>query len=158
MNIKICCVGKLKDRYYEEGCGDYIKRLLRFCKLSVLEVADEKAADTLSKSEQEQVKDKEGQRLLRCIEQGDYVIALTIDGSSPDSLLFAEKLGRYRLGGKTVAFVIGGSLGLSEAVLARADERLSLSKLTLPHRLARLILLEQLYRGFKILSNQTYHK
>ena len=124
----------------------------------MIEVADEKAADTLSKAEEEQVKSKEGERLLRRLDPKDWAIALTLDGEAPTSERLAEKIGRYRDEGKTLAFIIGGSLGLSAEVLGRADARLRLSNLTLPHRLCRLFLLEQLYRSFKILANETYHK
>lgn len=158
MNIKLCCVGKLKDAYWQDACADFIKRLGRFCTLSVFEVADEKAPDELSALQQEQVKDKEAQRLLSKIGDRDFVIALTLDGVAPTSEQLAHKISTYRDEGKSLTFVIGGSLGLGNAVLKRANARLSLSKLTLPHRLARLLLLEQLYRSFKIINNETYHK
>lgn len=158
MNIKICCVGKLKESYYEQACNEFIKRLSRFCTLSVCEVADEKASDSLSPAQEEQVKDREGQRLLQRIDSRDYVVALTLDGADPTSEKLAQQIGRFRDEGKNLCFVIGGSLGLSSEVLNRANGRLSLSKLTLPHRIARLFLLEQLFRSFKILANETYHK
>ncbi|MDO4564803.1 MAG: 23S rRNA (pseudouridine(1915)-N(3))-methyltransferase RlmH [Clostridia bacterium] len=158
MNIRICCVGKLKERCYIEACGEFQKRLSRYCNLSVAEVADEKAPEKLSIAEQEQVKAKEGRRLLANVGERDYLIALTIDGDKPDSEQLARRIRAYRDSGKELAFAIGGSLGLSNEVLERADERLSLSALTLPHRFARLLLLEQLYRSFKIIGNEPYHK
>lgn len=158
MNIHLCCVGKLKERFYEEGCGEYIKRLGRYCRLTVTEVADEKAPEELSQKEQVQVKEKEGKRLLSAIGAKEHVIALAIEGKKYTSEKMAERIGTLESQGKEVCLVIGGSLGLSEEVLSRANETLSLSDLTLPHRLARLVLLEQLYRCFKILHHEAYHK
>lgn len=158
MNIHLCCVGKLKERFYEEGCGEYIKRLGRYCHLTVTEVADEKAPEELSLKEQTQVKEKEGKRLLATIGAKEHVIALAIGGKKYTSEKMAERIGTLESQGKDVCLVIGGSLGLSQEVLFRANETLSLSDLTLPHRLARLVLLEQLYRCFKILHHEAYHK
>lgn len=159
MTIKICCVGKLKDAFYAEGCAEYQKRLSRFCTVRVVEVADEKAPETLSAAEAEKVKAREGERLLGAIDPKDIVIALTIGGRRYTSEAFSAHLEALETGGaKSVAFVIGGSLGLSEAVLRRANETLSLSDLTLPHRLARLVLSEQLFRAYKIRRNEAYHK
>ncbi len=158
MHIHLCCVGKLKERFYEEGCGEYIKRLSRYCRLSVTEVADEKAPEELSLKEQVQVKEREGKRLLSAMGPKEHVIALAIGGKKYTSEKMAERIGTLESQGKEVCLVIGGSLGLSEEVLRRADETLSLSDLTLPHHLARLVLLEQLYRCFKILHHEAYHK
>ena len=158
MNISILAVGKLKDRFFEEGCAEYAKRLARYCSLRVREAPDEKAPENLSPAEEIQVKDREGKRLLSFLDPKDHVIALTVTGRACTSEELAERIGVLRDQGKNVSFLIGGSLGLSREVVARADEELSLSKLTLPHRLARLVLLEQLYRSFKILNHETYHK
>ncbi len=158
MNITILAVGKLKDRFFEEGCAEYAKRLSRYCTLSVREAADEKAPERLSLAEEQQVKEKEGKRLLSLLDPRDHVIALTVTGKAYTSEGLAERIGLLRDRGANVSFLIGGSLGLSDEAVARADEELSLSKLTLPHRLARLVLLEQLYRSFKILNRETYHK
>ncbi len=158
MNISILAVGKLKDRFFEEGCAEYAKRLARYCTLTVRETPDEKAPETLSPREEEQVKEKEGKRLLSLLDPRDHVIALTVTGKAYTSEGLAERIGTLRDQGRSVSFLIGGSLGLSREAVARADEELSLSKLTLPHRLARLVLLEQLYRSFKILNHETYHK
>lgn len=158
MHIHLCCVGKLKERFYEEGCGEYVKRLGRYCRLTLTEVADEKAPEELSLKEQMQVKEREGKRILSAIGPKEHVIALAIGGKKYTSEKMAERIGVLESQGKEVCFVIGGSLGLSEEVLRRADETLSLSDLTLPHRLARLVLLEQLYRCFKILHHEAYHK
>ena len=158
MNVTILAVGKLKDRFFEEGCGEYEKRLARYCTLSVREAADEKAPETLSPAQEIQVKEREGKRLLSLLDPKDHVIALTVTGKAYTSEGLAERIGTLRDRGKNVSFLIGGSLGLSKEAVDRADEELSLSKLTLPHRLARLVLLEQLYRSFKILNHETYHK
>ena len=158
MNITVLAVGKLKDRFFEEGCAEYAKRLARYCALTVREAADEKAPEALSPAQEEQVKEKEGKRLLAMLDPRDHVIALTVTGKAYTSEGLAQRIGALRDQGKNVSFLIGGSLGLSKEAVDRADEELSLSKLTLPHRLARLVLLEQLYRSFKILNHETYHK
>lgn len=158
MNITVLAVGKLKDRFFEEGCAEYEKRLMRYCAFAVREAADEKAPEALSPAQEEQVKEKEGKRLLGMLDAKDHVIALTVTGKAYTSEGLAARIGQLRDRGKNVSFLIGGSLGLSKEAVDRADEELSLSKLTLPHRLARLVLLEQLYRSFKILNHETYHK
>ena len=158
MNISILAVGKLKDRFFEEGCAEYARRLARYCTLDLREAADEKAPENLSPAQEEQAKGKEGKRLLAMLDPKDHVIALTVTGKAYTSEGLAQRIGVLRDQGKNVSFLIGGSLGLSKEVVDRADEELSLSKLTLPHRLARLVLLEQLYRSFKILNHETYHK
>ena len=158
MNVTILTVGKLKERFFEEGCAEYAKRLARYCVLRVREAADEKAPESLSPAQEEQVKDREGKRLLSLLDPRDHVIALTVTGKTYTSEGLAERMGALRDQGRNVSFLIGGSLGLSQEAVSRANEELSLSKLTLPHRLARLVLLEQLYRSFKILNHETYHK
>ena len=158
MNVTVLAVGKLKERFFEEGCAEYEKRLARYCVLRVREAADEKAPESLSPAQEEQVKDREGKRLLSLLDPRDHVIALTVTGKAYTSEGLAERMGALRDQGRNVSFLIGGSLGLSQEAVNRADEELSLSKLTLPHRLARLVLLEQLYRSFKILNHETYHK
>ena len=158
MNITIFAVGKLKDRFFEEGCAEYAKRLSRYCTLTIREAADEKAPEDLSPAQEQQVKEREGKRLLSLLNPRDHVIALTVTGKAYTSEGLAERIKELRDQGQNVSFLIGGSLGLSKEAVDRADEELSLSKLTLPHRLARLVLLEQLYRSFKILNRETYHK
>ena len=159
MQIKIACVGKLKDDFYQAASAEYAKRLSRFSQLSIQEVADEKAPENLSPAQERQVMEREGERLLEKIGEKEHVIALCIGGKALTSEAFAARLQELADGGKNqVTFVIGGSLGLSEEVLQRADERLSLSKMTLPHRLARIVLLEQIYRAFKINAHEPYHK
>lgn len=159
MKIRILCVGKIKEKFMREALGEYSKRLSRYIKLEITEVVDEKTPDSASEREELQIRDKEGERLLKLIRQEDYVIALAIDGKMYDSVTFSQKLDRFgMLGRGSVVFVIGGSLGLAEQVLERADESISFSKMTFPHQLMRVILLEQIYRGYRILRNEPYHK
>lgn len=159
MNLKIACVGKLKDRCFIEAAAEYEKRLSRYAAIEIAEVADEKTPETLSAADAEKAVEREGKRLLSCIAETEYVVALAIDGKKYDSVGFSKHLTQLFDGGKTkLMFVIGGSLGLDPAVLARANERLSLSDMTFPHRLARVLLLEQLYRAFKIRAGEPYHK
>lgn len=159
MHIRILCVGKLKEDYFSAAEAEFLKRLRRFCTVELVEVADEHAPETLSAAQQRQVKAREGERLLSRIGEEERCAALVIGGKRYTSEGFSAHLGALRDGGvRTLTFLIGGSLGLSDAVLARADETLSLSDMTFPHRIARLVLLEQVYRAFKILSGEPYHK
>ena len=159
MEIRILSVGKIKEKYLNAGIAEYAKRLSRYCKLPFFQVADEKTPDRASDALNEQIKDTEGQRLLKHIREQDYVIALAIDGNMLDSVELSRKIGQLGVEGRSsIAFVIGGSLGLSDAVLQRADYRLSFSRMTFPHQLMQMILLEQIYRGFRILNNEPYHK
>lgn len=159
MTIKICCVGKLKESFFIEGCAEYVKRLSRYCDVRVIEVADEKAPESLSDAEARQMREKEGTRLLSAIQPKDHVVALTIDGKRYSSEGFAAHMENLETSGtRTVVFAIGGSTGLADPVLKRADETMSLSDLTMPHRIARLVLLEQIYRSYKIRRNEAYHK
>ena len=159
MKIRVVAVGKVKERFYEDAIAEYGKRLSRYCKLELVQVADEKTPDGASPVQEKQIKEKEGERILSRIREGDYVIALAIEGKMPDSLELAAKLETLGIQGKSqVVFVIGGSLGLSEAVMKRADESLSFSKMTFPHQLMRVILLEQIYRGYLIMTGEPYHK
>ncbi|MCI9420847.1 MAG: 23S rRNA (pseudouridine(1915)-N(3))-methyltransferase RlmH [Eubacterium sp.] len=159
MKITILCVGKLKEKFMRDAVNEYSKRLSRYVKLDVAEVADEKTLDHASEREEELIREKEGERLLRHIKGEDHVIALAITGDQYDSVAFSRKLDGFGMSGKGhVVFVIGGSLGLSEQVLGRADEELSFSKMTFPHQLMRVILLEQIYRGYRISRGEPYHK
>ena len=159
MHIKVCCVGKLKDSFYLDGCEEYRRRISRFAQVTVCEVPDEKAPETLSPQQEDQVRDREAQRLLAKIGPGDTVIALCVDGKRYTSEAFAARIRELADSGhSSIAFVIGGSIGLGEAVLRRADFRFSVSDLTLPHRLCRLLLLEQIYRACKINAGEPYHK
>lgn len=159
IKIRILCVGRMKEPFYGEACREYCKRLSRFAKVEIAEVADEKAPEKLSPQQMEQVRRAEGERLLSRIRPEDYVIALAIDGKSRSSEEFAGQLQELMNSGKSsIAFVIGGSIGLSGEVLSRADEKLSFSRFTFCHQLMRVILLEQVYRGMKILAGEPYHK
>lgn len=159
MEIRILSVGKIKEVYLNAGIQEYAKRLSRYCRLTFCQVADEKTPDKASEALNGQIRETEGKRLMKLIREQDYVIALAIDGKMLDSLQLSQMLGRLGVEGKSsVAFVIGGSLGLSEEVLRRADYRLSFSRMTFPHQLMQMILLEQIYRGYRILNHEPYHK
>ncbi|WP_066296103.1 23S rRNA (pseudouridine(1915)-N(3))-methyltransferase RlmH [Bacillus sp. FJAT-29937] len=159
MNIPIITVGKLKEKYLKQGIDEYLKRLSAYAKVEIIEVPDEKAPEELSETEMLQVKQKEGERILAKINPDAHVIALAIEGKMKSSEELADTLDKLATYGKSkVAFVIGGSLGLSEDVLKRADEKLSFSKMTFPHQLMRLVLVEQVYRAFRIIKGAPYHK
>ncbi|RNF39909.1 23S rRNA (pseudouridine(1915)-N(3))-methyltransferase RlmH [Planococcus salinus] len=159
MNISIISVGKLKEKYLKSGIEEYKKRLGSYAKISEVEVADEKAPEQLSEADMEIVKKKEGDRILAKIPPEAYVIALAIDGKMKTSEQLAKDMESLMTYGRSkVVFVIGGSLGLHDEVLKRADEKLSFSKMTFPHQLMKLILVEQVYRAFRIMKNEPYHK
>mgnify|MGYP000610409693 FL=1 len=159
MKITICCVGKIKEKFYSQAIAEYSKRLSKYCKLEIKEAADEKTPDSASDTVNRMIKEKEGDRLLSFIKDDSYVIALAIDGKMLDSVELSEKIDNLMLSGKSdIVFVIGGSLGLDKRVLDRADYKLSFSKMTFPHQLMRVILLEQIYRSFRIMKNEPYHK
>ena len=159
MNIDIAAVGKIKEKYLAEGIMEYSKRLGRYCSLRILEVEDEKTPETMSDREKEEVKRKEGERLLSRIPDQALVIALAIDGKQLSSEELSEKISDLMVKGTShIVFVIGGSLGLSDEVLARSQMKLSFSRMTFPHQLMRMILLEQIYRAFRIIKNEPYHK
>lgn len=159
MKITIACVGKVKEKFFREGIAEYTKRLSGYCHVEFVEVADEKTPEGASAHEEDLIREKEGKRLLSKIPENDYVIALAIDGKSFSSEEFASHMAHLMTGGKShLVFVIGGSLGLSPEVLRRADEKLSFSRFTFPHQLMRLILSEQIYRSFRIMNHEPYHK
>ncbi|MGF2618396.1 23S rRNA (pseudouridine(1915)-N(3))-methyltransferase RlmH [Rossellomorea vietnamensis] len=159
MNISIVTVGKLKEKYLKQGIDEYLKRLSAYAKVEVIEVSDEKAPEELSETEMIQVKGKEGERILAKISPDAHVIALAIEGKMRTSEDLADNLDKLATYGKSkIAFVIGGSLGLSDEVLKRSNEMLSFSKMTFPHQLMRLILVEQVYRAFRINRGEPYHK
>ena len=159
MKITILCVGKVKEKFYRDAIGEYQKRLSRYCKLEIVEVTDEKTPDGASETVENQIKEKEGNRILSKIREEDYVIALAIDGKMHDSVELSKNIQQLGVRGKSsIVFVIGGSLGLSKEVLKRADEKLSFSKMTFPHQLMRVILLEQVYRSYRIMNGEPYHK
>lgn len=159
MNIKIISVGKLKEKYLVQGINEYTKRLSKYCKITLVEVPDEKAPEKLSEAEMIQVKEKEGERILAKIKEQEYVFALAINGQNPSSEDFAATLDKLQTSGKSqFTFIIGGSLGLSDQVLKRSNAQISFGKMTYPHQLMRLILVEQIYRAFRINAGEPYHK
>ena len=159
MRIAIACVGRLKERYWKDAAAEYVKRLSRYAQAEVLEVDDEPAPERYSDAQRTAAVAREGERLLNQIQPRDFVIALCVDGKRLTSEGFAAELDDWMgRGASRIVFIIGGSLGLSPAVLDRANARISLSDMTFPHQLARVLLLEQVYRAFKILNNETYHK
>ena len=158
MNINIVVVGSIKERFYREAIEEYAKRLSRYAKLSITEVKDEKTPANASASEEDKIKQTEAERILSKL-NNNYVVALAIDGKKYTSESFAKRMENYDILSKgNLTFVIGGSLGLHESVLKRADERLSFSDMTFPHQLMRVILLEQIYRAYRIRNNEPYHK
>ncbi len=159
MDITVLCVGKLKEKFYSDAAGEYLKRLRRYCRPQVIEVADEKAPEQASAAERAQILEKEGGRLLKHIRDNDFCITLEIEGKAMDSIAFSKEIERAMLCGTSrLVFVIGGSLGLSPAVCKRSDLSLSFSKMTFPHPLMRVILLEQIYRSFRLIRGEPYHK
>lgn len=159
MKISIVCVGKIKEKFFRSAIDEYSKRLSRYCKLEIIEVTDEKTPDNASDHEVELIKDKEGERILKNIGGDAYVIALAILGKQLSSEELAEKIEKLGIQGTShIQLIIGGSLGLSDKVLKRADMLLSFSKMTFPHQLMRVILLEQVYRSYRIINGEPYHK
>nr|WP_302599212.1 23S rRNA (pseudouridine(1915)-N(3))-methyltransferase RlmH [uncultured Cellulosilyticum sp.] len=159
MKIELVCVGKLKEKYLVQAIDEYSKRLSRYCKLNIIELADEKTPDNASEKEELMIKDKEGEKILSKISDSAYVVALDLGGK----MISSEELAAFMAdcgvrGNSHIVFVIGGSLGLSDAVKARANYKLCFSKMTFPHQLFRVMLLEQVYRGFRINNNEPYHK
>ncbi len=159
MKISILTVGKIKEKYLSDAISEYSKRLGRYCKLEIIQVQDEKETERSSDAQKKQIIEKEADRLLPFINDDSYIIALAIDGRSLTSEGFAEKINSLGINGKShITFIIGGSLGLSPRLLAKSDYRLSFSAMTFPHQLMRVILLEQIYRGFRIIHHEPYHK
>ena len=159
MNITILCVGKIKEKYFTQAIDEYKKRLGAYAKVNIVEVQDEKTDENASEHEENLLRSKEGEKLLKKIPDGAYVITLEIGGKKLSSEELSSKIERLGIEGKSnLFFVIGGSIGLGENVLARSDFRLSFSDMTFPHQLMRVILLEQIYRSFRIMRNEPYHK
>ena len=158
MNAVVLCVGKLREKWQAEGCAEYLKRLSRYGKYEIIAVDDIREPDKPSEALLRQVMDREGEALLRHIRPTDRVVCLCIRAQAPDSVELSKKLEAWSQDGRRLVLVIGGSLGLSEAVLRRADEKISFSNMTFPHGLMRVILLEQLYRAERIRTGERYHK
>lgn len=159
MKITVLTVGKIKEKYLRDAIAEYTKRLSRYCKLETIEVADEKTPDNASENAEEMIRQKEAERLLKYIREDAYLITLEIGGKQLTSEEFSEKIEKLGIQGTShITFVIGGSIGIGKAVLEKSDYALSFSKMTFPHQLMRVILLEQIYRGFKIIAGEPYHK
>ena len=158
MTVNIICVGKIKEDYFVKATAEFEKRLSRFCNFNVTVLPDKAIPDNASKAEEEIILRKEGDEILKKIGKSDIVVAMCIEGKQLSSEELAEKIADFQMQSSTIDFIIGGSLGLSSEVKNRADFKLSMSKMTFPHRIARLMLEEQIYRAFKINSNETYHK
>ena len=159
MRITLITVGKIKEKYLRDAIAEYSKRLSRYCKLEIVEVVDEKTPDQASEAAEENIRNKEGERILKHIRDDMYVITLEIGGKMLSSEEFADKINSLGVQGKSsITFVIGGSIGLGQEVLRRSDYALSFSKMTFPHQLMRAILLEQVYRGYRIINGEPYHK
>ena len=163
MKITILCVGKIKEKFYRDAIAEYEKRLSRYVKLEIVEVADEKTPDNASETLERLIKEKEGERMLSRLEklkgENSYVCALAINGTQMDSVDFSQKLESVgTMGISHIIFLIGGSLGMAETLLKRADLKVSFSKMTFPHQLMRVIVLEQIYRGYRIMNHEPYHK
>ena len=159
MKITVITVGKIKEKYLKDAIAEYSKRLSRYCKLEILEVADEKTPDGASEIVEENIREKEGERILKLIKEDAYVITLEISGKMLTSEELADRIETLGIQGKShLVFVIGGSIGLGREVLRRSDYALSFSKMTFPHQLMRVILLEQIYRSYRIINGEPHHK
>lgn len=158
MRFTVLCVGKMKEKYLLEACDEYIKRLSRFAKTDVIEIADEKIPDKASEKQENQIKERESAAVLAKIPSGSFVVALCIEGGMMSSEKLAQTIEKVAMQYSHIVFLIGGSLGLSDSVKRRADLQLSFSPMTFPHRIMRVILLEQIYRACKINANEAYHK
>lgn len=159
MKISLICVGKLKEKYLTMAIDEYTKRLGRYCTLEIIQLPDEKTPDNASYAIEEAIKKKEGDRILKSLKEDSYCIVLAIEGKMLSSVELADHMENLFIAGKShISFIIGGSLGLSDEVLGRADYQLSFSKMTFPHQLMRVILLEQIYRAYRIINNEPYHK
>lgn len=159
MYVSIVCVGKIKESFYKEAVQEYAKRLSKYCKFDIMEVSDEKTPDKASDVEEDQIRQKEAERILAKIKEDAFVITLEIKGQKLDSIELSRMIDNVGIGGKSkIQFVIGGSLGRHESVSKRADKRISFSDMTFPHQLMRVILCEQIYRGYRIISGEPYHK
>lgn len=159
MKITVITVGKMKEKYLRDAIAEYTKRLSKYCRLEIIEVADEKTPDAASETVENQIRQKEGERILKYIKEDAYVITLEIGGKMLDSVEFSKKIEMLGVQGRShIIFVIGGSIGLGKEVLQKSDFGLSFSKMTFPHQLMRVILLEQIYRGYRIMAGEPYHK
>jgi len=159
MNITVITVGKIKEKYLLEGIKEYQKRLTKYCKLKLIEVSDEKCPENLSEADMEIVKNKEAERIIKNIPNGTKIITLEIEGKMLSSEEFSKKIDNFGLmGSSNLTFIIGGSLGIADSIKKMSDFKLSFSKMTFPHQLMKMVLLEQIYRAFRISRGEPYHK
>lgn len=159
MKITIICVGKIKETFLKDAVSEYVKRLSKYCRLEIIEVQDEKTPDHASETVEDQIKEKEALRILKQIREDGFIYTLEIAGEQPDSVSFANQIEKLAVQGKShIQFIIGGSLGLHSSISNKADRAISFSNMTFPHQLMRVILLEQIYRSYRIISGEPYHK
>lgn len=159
MNLSVVCVGKCKEAFFRDAVAEYAKRLSKYCDFQIIEVADEKTKEHASEREEQIVTQKEAERIEKTLRPDDYVVALAIEGKKYDSVNFSRHIETWMGAGKSrIVFVIGGSLGLHDRILSRVDEKISFSDMTFPHQLMRVILAEQIYRAFRIMNREPYHK
>ena len=159
MKITIISVGKIKENFYREAIAEYAKRLSSYCKFEIIELQDEKTPDKASAETERLIKEKEAERIMKAVDEKGYLIALAINGKAYDSVQFSQHIEKLMITGNShIQFVIGGSLGLADSVLKLADEYISFSHFTFPHQLMRVILAEQIYRAYRIMNHEPYHK
>ena len=158
LNINIVCIGKIKENYLKDAINEYSKRLNKYCKLNILELPDEKIPDKLNPSIAEEIKNKETNNILNHLKKDSYIICLDLSGKEITSEEFSKTIENLSMETSSITFIIGGSLGFSSEIYKKVNQKICFSKMTFPHQLIRVFLLEQIYRGFKILSNETYHK
>lgn len=158
LNINIICVGKIKENYLQDAINEYTKRLSKYCKLTITELSDEKIPDKLNSNLSQQIKEKECNKILEHVKKDSYVIALNVEGTQLSSTDFSKKIEDISMLNSNITFIIGGSLGLTSSLLNNCNMKISFSKMTFPHQLFRVVLLEQIFRAFKIINGETYHK
>lgn len=158
LNINVICIGKIKEKYLKDAIHEYSKRLSRYCKLNILELPDEKIPDKLNDNLIINIKDKECSNIINHLKKDNYVISLDLNGKQLSSEQFSKNLENLAMQNSSITFIIGGSLGLNETILKISDEKICFSKMTFPHQLIRVFLLEQIFRAFKISNHETYHR
>ena len=158
LTINVICVGKLKEKYLRDAIAEYSKRLSKYCKLNIIELSDEKVPDKINESIEKEIKEKECKKIIAQIPKNSYIMALDLTGKQYTSEEFSEKIENIAMEKSNLTFIIGGTLGMNSELLNMCDSKICFSKMTFPHQLIRVFLLEQIFRGFKILSNETYHR
>ena len=158
LNITIICVGKIKEKFFTSAIDEYSKRLSKYCKLNILELPDEKIPDKVNESIEKSIKEKECNNIINHLKNDSYIIALDLNGKELDSIQFSKKIENISMQNSKITFIIGGSLGLTNTLLNMCNEKICFSKMTFPHQLIRIFLVEQIYRAFKISNGESYHK